>query len=94
MAEELLQPPREGEPSEQAANAGGTQGAESMPFPEWEVIRLNSLHGLPKLLLLISPYTSSTWTLQRQLQQQDLMKIKMCQREALLSWSFYLVAPF
>lgn len=87
MAEELLQPPREGEPGTQEANAG--EPTEPMPSPEREGIRLNSL---PKLLLPVSP---RTWTPRRwQLQQHDAMKMKMWQREALLNCSFYLVAPF
>lgn len=42
------------------------------------------------------PTSPHTWTPQRwQLQQWDVMKIKKnWQREALLSCSFYLVAPF
>lgn len=56
MAEELLQPPREGEPGKQEANAG--EPTEPMPSPEREGIRLNSL---PKLLLAcISPHLDTT----------------------------------
>lgn len=54
---------------------------------------MNSLHSLPELLLLTPPHASSTWTpRRRQLQQQNLTKIKTWQKKALLSCSFYLVA--
>lgn len=59
----------------------GQTEPEPMPSPEREGIRLKSPRELPKRLLLLSTNTSSTQTLPRQLQHQDLIKIKMWHSE-------------
>lgn len=69
--------------NEQVMQKEGQTELEPMPSPEREGIRLNNPRVLPEQLLLLSTNTSSTQTLWRQLQHQDLMKIKTRHREGL-----------